>query len=60
MTKQTHWEWLISETEYALKVMMIDEKIGVKIEDIKLITSVLKDNVPFIENDTPFINGGVK
>lgn len=47
MTKQTHWEWLISETEYALKSMMIDEKTGVTIDDIKLVISVLKDNVPF-------------
>jgi hypothetical protein len=50
----THWEWLVAETEFALKAAMIDDKTGIDYEDIKLIINTLKDNVPFIENNIPF------
>lgn len=51
------WDWLVSETETALRIMRVEEVTEITEEDVKLIVSVLKGNVPFLVEELPFING---
>ena len=51
------WEWLVNETETALRIMQVEEVTEITEEDVKLVVSVLKGNVPFLKEELPFING---
>lgn len=51
------WEWLVNETETALRIMQVEEVTEITEEDIKLVVSVLKGNVPFLAEELPFISG---
>lgn len=41
------WDFVVSEVEYALNLLLIDEHTEVTPEEVLKVISVLKNNVPF-------------
>lgn len=53
--KLTYWDWVVSEVIHAIKVQQFEEHTELTEKDLDLIVSVLRGNVPFIEDEEPFI-----
>lgn len=49
--KLTYWDWVVSEVIHAVKVQQFEEHTELTEKDLDLIVSVLRGNVPFIENE---------
>lgn len=48
--KLTYWDWVVSEVIHAVKVVQFEEQTELTEKDLDLIVSVLRGNVPFIED----------
>lgn len=43
----TRWDFVVSEVEYALNLLLINEYTEVTPEEVNKVISVLKNNIPF-------------
>lgn len=47
----TRWDFVVSEVEYALNLLILDEHTEVTPEEVNKVISVLKNNIPFEDTE---------